>query len=158
MTANVTLKGNGRAQRTTLHVLGQSQEKGGACTGNWCRHSRVKTAYLSNLSNDTVVIQGADSLLCRLSWHCPCPLPFGCHSHCNTELPAKRCLMSSWRWGKVRRTRIKEMEGLVLGKGVAWLSMEMTGMLYRAVQVVSHLIEIEGAANSAADWKLDSIL
>lgn len=27
MTANVTLKGNGRAQRTTLHVLGQSQEK-----------------------------------------------------------------------------------------------------------------------------------
>lgn len=64
----------------------------------------------------TVVIQGADSLLCRLSWHCPCPLPFGCHSHHNTELPAKRCLMSSWRWDKVRRTRSEEMEGLVLGK------------------------------------------
>lgn len=59
------------------------------------------------------MIQGADSLLCRLSWHCPRPLPFGCHSHHNTELPAKRCLMSSWRWGKVRHTRSEEMEGRV---------------------------------------------
>jgi len=36
--------------------------------------------------------------------------------------------------------------------------MVMAGMLYRAVQVVSHLLEIEGAINSAADLKLGSIL
>lgn len=33
----------------------------------------------------TLVIPGADSLLCRLSWHCPCPLPFACHSHHNIQ-------------------------------------------------------------------------